>query len=515
MKIAYMPIDERPCNVDYVKRIAQSSAEIDLLMPCEHVYGRKKEPADSEGMWEWLKGAANEADALIISIDMLFYGGLLPSRLHHHQENIKEMWLNRLRSLRQSHPKLPIYASNLIMRTPKYSSNDEEPDYYEKWGRELFLRAYLMNKQDRETLSEEELEQLRVLKVLLPAEHIEDYEWRRAFNLEINVKILELVKEAVIDFLVIPQDDSAEFGYTAQDQKIVATAKEEMRLHQQVHMYPGADEVGATLLSRAFSSLTDSRPSIFPIWSSTLGPGIIPMYEDRPFAESLKAHVMASGCKLAQTPEKADLILAYNTPGRMMQESWDQHNKDITYTSCRSLLHFIDSIQTFLAAGKKVILADAAFTNGGDMELVAMLDDARLLDKLTSYKGWNTNCNTLGTSIAQGVVALNGDPDKVKENLVYHLLDDVFYQACVRMELVKDFLPTYKLSYFDLKDQTHTVTNEIRTRLLKAYDETIRHSFTDMQIDSLLITSPWNRMFECKVSLKLIRKRGENHVKQH
>ncbi|MDG5471503.1 DUF4127 family protein [Jeotgalibacillus sp. ET6] len=512
MKIAYMPIDERPCNVEYVKRIAQSSSQIDLIMPGDHVYGKKKKPADTEGMWIWLMEAAKEADAVILSIDMLFYGGLLPSRLHHHAEKTKEIWLNRLRSLRQSHPELPIFASNLIMRTPKYSSNDEEPDYYEKWGRELFLRACLLDKQQRESLSEEEEEQLRVLTVLLPLEYIEDYEWRRTFNLDINVKVLELVKEEIINFLVIPQDDSSEFGYTAQDQKVIAAAKERMRLYQKVHIYPGADEVGATLLSRAWTFLTNNRPSIFPIWSSTLGPGLIPMYEDRPFGESLKAHVTAAGCQLVQTPEDADFILAYNTPGKIMQESWDQHNKDLTYTSCRGLLNFTDAIERFLAAGKKVIVADAAFANGGDMELIAMLDDAHLLDKLTSYKGWNTNCNTLGTTIAQGVMALNGDPDCIKKNLIYHLLDDVFYQAEVRMKMVNHFLPAYQLSYFDLKNQTQTVTDEISVRMLKAYETMILHSFKDVGIDFLQITSPWNRMFECNVSVQFSKKRGEIHV---
>lgn len=168
------------------------------------------------------------------------------------------------------------------MRTPKYSSSDEEPDYYEHWGRELFLRAYLLDKEKREKLTEDEAKQLSEIQEKLPKEHIEDYETRRVFNSNMNLQMLDLVQEGVLTFMSIPQDDSSEFGYTAIDQSAVVTKREQLRLYKKVHMYPGADEVGATLLARVYNDLKGQKPKIFPIWSSTLGPQLVPMYEDRP-----------------------------------------------------------------------------------------------------------------------------------------------------------------------------------------------------------------------------------------
>lgn len=500
MKIVYLPIDERPCNIGFVEMIAKSSKEIELAAPEMDLLGSKRQPADTEALWTWLQEAVKDADALILSIDMLVYGGLLPSRLHFLKEKAADVWMERLRSLKADHPALPIFASNLIMRTPKYSSGDEEPDYYEHWGREIFLRAWLLDKQDREMLTNDEKQQLEEISRKLPGEYIQDYEKRRRFNLSINLKMIELVSEGVIDFLSIPQDDSAEYGYTALDQKAVVARREELRLYQKVQMYPGADEVGATLLARIYSELKGQKLKIYPFWSSTLGPQLIPLYEDRPFAESLKAHVMAAGCQLTEQPEEADLILAINTPGRVMQESWEQDKKDITYTSFRNMLTFVDKIKRFIEDGKKVIISDSAFANGGDRELIVLLDEEEVLDKLLSYKGWNTNCNTLGTTICQGVIGLEGDPETIRENIIYHLLDDYFYQAEVRMEMVSDFLPQHDLDYFNLKESAYHVNAERDRRMTDRFKKLILHSFKDKELAKVTTFAPWNRMFECGLS---------------
>lgn len=503
MRIAYVPIDERPCNTSIVESIARSAKELELIMLPKEFFGLKKRPADTENAWEWLNKVGKNLDALILSIDMLLYGGLIPSRLHHLKQERGTAFVNRLRTFHQTHPNVPIYGAISIMRTPKYSSNDEEPDYYQEWGREIFLRSYLIDKQNREKLTREEEETLTRIQMKLPQTYIDDYEIRRSFNLSIHTEMLDLVNEGVITFLAIPQDDSAEYGYTAMDQKVIVTKRESLRLHNKVQMYPGSDEVGATLLARVVNDLKKMRPKIYPIWSSTLGPQLIPMYEDRPFFESLKAHVYAAGCRLVADPKEADLILAYNTPGKVMQESWEQPNKDITYTSFRNLLVFVDEIKKFLQIGKPVIVADSAYANGGDLELISLLDEEGILDQLLSYKGWNTNCNTLGSTVAQGVLGLFGQPEIILENLIYHLFDDCFYQTIVRMEIVDDFLPKYKLSYFDLKENAELVNLERNKRLIECYKNFIQKCFASVKVREVHTYAPWNRMFECGIKIEL------------
>ncbi|MUV36983.1 hypothetical protein JNUCC1_00789 [Lentibacillus sp. JNUCC-1] len=501
MKIIYLPLDERPCNTVMVERIAATAREVTIQMPPRDILGRKKRAADIERLWEWVQQEVQNCDALILSIDMLMYGGLLPSRLHEFKEDMVPIMLNRLRELLTLNPELPVYAFSLIMRTPQYSSSDEEPDYYEHWGGEIFLRAFLEDKSNNEELTDEELCELKDIQQRLPSEHVTDYETRRRFNVAINMGLLDLVHEGILNCLVIPQDDSAIYGYTAIDQKAIYQKRAQLGLEDQVLIYPGADEVGATLLARAYNELSGYTTKIYPVWSSPLGPEIIPMYEDRPFLESLNSHVLAAGCKLVESPETADLILAYNTPGGEMQESWEQSGKHHTYVNDRNMSGFVKQLKNHMNNGKKVIVADSAYANGGDFELINLMDKKVLLDSVLSYKGWNTNCNTLGSTISQGVLGLNGDPEKIQENVLYHVLDDYLYQAEIRMEMTADFLPSYDLSYFDLKDQADLVCRERDQRLLQRLNSEILYSFENLKIEELKTWAPWNRMFECGLKL--------------
>lgn len=498
MRILYVPIDERPCNVDVVERIVGVTDEVELVMPPVELFGYKKQAADYEGIREWVSNTPT-CDALVLSADMLCYGGLLPSRLHHLKEHDRERFIAWLRSLRATID-VPLYVATMIMRTPKYSSDDEEPDYYGMYGAEIYRRTFLQDKQTRDGLTETEQVELKSIEQLIPFEHIDDYETRRAFNRLVNHALIQLVEEGIIDRLFIPQDDSAEYGYTAIDQTDVLRAISERRVFKYVHMYPGADEVGATMVGRAYLDYAGFRPSVYPIWSSTLGPTLVPMYEDRPFAESMKAHIDAIGMSLVDTIEEADIVLAYNVPGRMMQESWDQGKRDVTYTSFRHMPTFAHRIKEAFNRGKRVLIADSAYANGGDDELIAWLDELRLLERLDSYKGWNTNCNTLGTTLAQGVFAQIGNPGRVRANVLYHLLDDFVYQAKVRMNMVESVLPSYNATYFDLKDAEPAISIERDRQMMKVARGVLRHSF---QEDWVLCTSaPWNRMFECRLHLK-------------
>ena len=284
------------------------------------------------------------------------------------------------------------------MRCPSYSSSDEEPDYYDEYGAEIFRRKYLQDKQHRHGLDGEESARLASLLDAVPPGVLSDFEQRRGFNSSVNMAVAELVKDQVIDFLVIPQDDSSPYGYTALDQKKVLAYIEQQDLSFDIAIYPGADEVGVTLLGRAFNEYNSTVPKVFPFYASTLGPQIIPLYEDRPMNESVKSHIRAVGGCWCDNSQEADLILAINAPGKIMQEAAQQGNKDLTYSSGRNLQDFALRIRDYLAAGKKVVVADSAFANGGDLELIRFLNKLGVLGKLASYKGWNTNCNTLGTT---------------------------------------------------------------------------------------------------------------------
>lgn len=498
LKIVYVPLDERPCNAIYPVKTAEVAQDIKVASLPLELAGKKKRAADTSKIWSFVQEEMADAAYAVLSTEMLLYGGLLPSRLHDLEKNDLENYEQNLRLLKQKYPNKKIFLSNLIMRTPRYNSSDEEPDYYEEYGEMIFRFGWLSDKRGREQLAINEEQELADLIVALPQEIITDYEKRREFNVSVNLLNIQLVKQEVVDFLTIPQDDSAPYGYTAMDQKKVYQVIQTDGLKEKVMVYPGADEVGFTLLARAFNDWIKSQPTVFVRYASTLGPELIPLYEDRIINESLKAHVMAAGMRLTEQAESADFILAYNVPGKKMQESWDQFTKkDVTYDSYRHLLTFIAQIEQDIQAGKRVGICDSAFANGGDLELIQMLDQKKLLAHLICYKAWNTNCNSLGSTLSALTFAQNESNDKaLTTNLLSNIFEDVFYQAKIRMAITQNNLPSMKLDYFDLKDQANNVLGLVRIEMLTLAKRYLRNSFPDQMFTIQELSSPWNRMFE-------------------
>ncbi|MBO0469459.1 DUF4127 family protein [Enterococcus sp. DIV0242_7C1] len=505
LKIVYIPLDERPCNADYPLNAAAVSKEIQCTMLPKERMGNKKKPGDLDAIWQFINEAAENSDAAVISTEMVLYGGLLASRLHELKEAALLTYEKRIRSLKKTNPRLKIYASNLIMRTPKYNSSDEEPEYYEEYGERIFRYGWLLDKKTRESLDADENLELDQLKQELPIAIIKDYEDRRSFNVKVNLLNIRLVEEGVIDFLVIPQDDSAAYGYTAMDQKKVYHAIEEKNLKDQIMVYPGADEVGFTLLARAYNQYKNKVPTVYVQFSSTLGPEIVPLYEDRIINESLKAHVMAAGMRLTKNQDSADYYLAYNTPGKVMQESWDQlENKDVTYDSYRHLMTFVDEIACAAKSGKIIGICDSAYANGGDRELLQLLDKLGLINQLSVYKAWNTNCNSLGSALgALALIDEQVDHSQLMNNLYSNLFEDIFYQALIRMDVTENYLPQIDANYFDLKDQVEAVLMKVESEMNHLEKRYLKKSLKGKHIEFTEMSSPWNRMFEINCQVRV------------
>lgn len=501
MKIVYIPLDERPCNTVYPLEAVKTAKNLEVLTPSNHILGRKKEPGNIKEIKKFLLEKASEVDAVVLSTEMLVYGGLVPSRLHYLQDIAIEEYKNTIYQLRKENLDLKIYVSNLIMRTPRYSSDDEEPDYYGTYGEQIFNYGWLKDKRRREILNKDEEQEFEKIKENIPEDILKDYENRRNFNVKVNKMNVDLLDEGKIDFLVIPQDDAAEYGYTAMDQREVFKALHSKKLLN-VMIYPGADEVGFTLLARAYQEFYDMRLKVFPFYSSSYGQYIVPNYEDRPINETLKAHIMAAGCELVYSADEADFVLGYNTPGKQMQEAWDQfENQEVTYASYRHLPTFIRDIKNFMDKNIPVVLADSAYSNGGDGELIQQLDYYNLFNKLVSYKAWNTNGNTIGSSIAAGVLAYNNKSSKkIIENLILHFYEDFIYQSIVRMDVTNYELSNLNLNYFDLKNKKEEVSKIVKERMLNEAQKYLKNT-KELQDYDIKIDFPWNRMFEIYIQL--------------
>ena len=79
MKLCVIPIDNRPVCYNLIQDIAKIDTSIELYMPPRKMLGGLTKDADIVGLYSWLNQLP-EVDAIVISLDTIAYGGLIPSR---------------------------------------------------------------------------------------------------------------------------------------------------------------------------------------------------------------------------------------------------------------------------------------------------------------------------------------------------------------------------------------------------------------------------------------------------
>ena len=499
MKLIYIPLDERPCNYYFAERIAEGSP-IELINPKRELLGDKKIPANVFALEKFLLENASLADSFVISLDMLLYGGIVPSRLHHMSEEELTKRLSVIEKIKQINPEAKIYAFALIMRCPKYSSSDEEPDYYEYCGEQIFRIGQVKHKRALGMIDDSEAKRLLSEYAKVIGDNLSDFEERREINRNMLMKVVKMLGKS-IDFLVIPQDDSAEFGYTSMDRETIKGAIAAEGLSD-VAMYPGADEVGMTMLARAACEYRGISPKIECIFAHENNPNVKPLYEDRPLGKTLPYQISSAGCIQVLEGEESDIRLYLNYPAFEPREVFEEPSEGYF---ARNLPEFCKKIATSTFDGKVCAVADGAFCNGGDKEFLKMLQESVPLLKLSAYAGWNTSSNTLGTVICQAVfVFLFGDNNFQRRFLAERIFEDVGYCGHVRNYVTKNLLPQLGYNYFDAGEECGEVAGLVRNELCKYISETFPALTEKYEID--VCRMPWRRMFEIDLSLREIKR---------
>lgn len=491
-KIVLLPLDERPCNYDFPYKLFQSD-ELEIVRPDK--LGNKKTPADIESIKTFLINECKDAYGVILSVDMLLYGGLIPSRLHHETIDVLKSRLQIIRELKRQNPLLKVYAFQCIMRCPSYNGDDEEPDYYKEYGEKLFTEGVLKHKFKLGMIDEMEWQQVRDQ---IPSEILNDYENRRKINRTLNMETIQFYKEGYIDALVFPQDDSAPYGYTAIDQLMIRSSIQDLCLTDEILLYSGADEVALTLASRMINDMKGKKPKVFVKYATEAAKNIIPLYEGVRLATTISYHILSAGCIQVEQIEQSDFIFIITAPDNHMEEAFDQPSVRPEYNAERNMPEILSFIIRQIEEGKKIAIADNAYANGGELDLIRMLDKHKLLLKVCSYAGWNTNGNTLGTALAVAIYDYHYGATRQKKNfLTERYIEDVGYCALVR-EKVTEQISKMGLGYFDAGEENGVVADIVKQEL-NEFTRQYLSSIAD-KITITHVSMPWRRMFEVRVN---------------
>ena len=176
MNIAFLPIDNRPVCYTMPKIIAGIDNDIELFIPDREFLGDLNNIAKTDKLFDWLENLPNQ-DAIIISLDTLIYGGLIPSRRGKETLSELKIRLEKLKKiLKSKHAK--VFAFSSIMRISNNNYNEEEKNYWSQYGKKIFEYSYNLHKNGEAQTD-------------VPPEIIEDYLNTRKRNFEVNKIYLE------------------------------------------------------------------------------------------------------------------------------------------------------------------------------------------------------------------------------------------------------------------------------------------------------------------------------------
>lgn len=488
MRLLLIPPDTRPPTLDFPLNLAKAVG-MDVAVPPPEALNHLNQPGDLNVLQTWLLDAP-PADVLIVSLETLCLGGLIPARRVTTTLEEAVARLHLLERLKAQQPNLRIFASGVIVRVAHDDDPLEEKSYYGEHGAALRAYSEAFDRYERRG-AQEDARALEGAKAGVPAHVLEDWLRTRRRNHALHLEALELVADGVIHHLCLTLDDTSTYGLAAHDRRALEAKTDALGLWPKVDIYPGADEVPVTLLARVVQEEAQARTKVYVRYSSTLGAAAELLYEDRPAGELVRAHLRAAGCREVEALADADTVLAVNTPALKQAETQPDHAT--VDTPARHLPAFVDFIEACLGQ-KPVTLADIAYPNGAERRLMTLLD--RLpLSKLAGFSAWNTAGNSLGSAVALGVLSSRVENRVLWTEILFNrLVDDYLYQSVVRGEVWQRL---DNPSPFDLGVQKRKAENMTGEQLEPLAHDLWQKHFTEtgLRLEWHPPTLAWPRLF--------------------
>jgi hypothetical protein len=557
--IGLIPLDERPVNTRYPAMIA-AIAGAEVRLPSAELLSVGRTPAAAEPLVSWLHDTAPKLDGLIVSCEMLGYGGLIASRIGDEPAATVLARLDALRDLRRRYPQLPIYGFNVITRVSNADDAIEEPLYWAEYGTALYQLSQLLDRRGHgETLDTE----IAALEERIPAAHRRDFLLRRLRNHSVNLAVLHMLAEGVFDLLVLSSDDTSPFGLPSRekgwlagwgellfetggqgdrgtggqgdkgtrgqgdkgtggqgdkgtggqgDKGTTALVTQDLVTHDSVlithHssllMYPGADEVGCVLLARMLNRAAGVTPNVSVQYAPAEAADNVAAYEDGPICRTVERQLEAAGCVLAPNRPDNGILLGVNAPLAHRGEWTQQHAAADISSRATALDELAAAAQQRIAAGQAVALADVAYPNGADPALIERLCAIVDLPNLTGYGAWNTAGNTIGTLIAQAcAVQLGGAAGRAAHEhfLLHRFVEDWGYQQRVRAEVRNWLQAEHGVREPNTPELTHQTSTRIEAGLNAAIDA-LPGFAGRYRIAPGSVRLPWGRTFEVDFDLE-------------
>ncbi|GGZ33333.1 hypothetical protein GCM10007049_28730 [Echinicola pacifica] len=490
--ILLIPLDNRPPCLQFPVHMA-SIAGLNVLSPPDSLLGNLQDAGQPERIAQWvLEQDLSEFHGLIVVGDMLAYGGLVASRKPDKSLSEALSNLSLIDFLHKEYPELPLYAQSVIMRLAPTADGSNEA-YRENLAEWASLQG---NNSDSAKMREE------ILLNLIPKPQLEDYINARKRNHLVNMRMLDLVREGKINYLILSQDDAKPQGIHKREQTQLNKLTKMWDLKDQVVQQAGTDEVAMLLLARLANKINNTTPGIQVHYSSEQMSEQVMPFEDQSLKRTVNEFIKSTGSVRQDGSTQADLHFYIYTSRADEQETE----------------YFIKAIAKGIKKGQHIILADidpVGDTQGGGELLSEALVEKRLLLELEGYASWNTAGNTLGTALPQGVLNRIAREKGFAEMeyyqdwfLIHRYLNDYVYNHLVRKSYSTALGPDHRNASI-LDSMTEKKAVSIGIEDLRPYQELLNRLLGEdhdkrYHIDSLDLSLPWHRAFEAEIDFDLI-----------
>jgi hypothetical protein len=481
-------------------------ADVVVETPPASLLGRFTEPGNPDLILRWLEGRRlSDYRAIIVSTDMIAYGGLIASR---ENDVTYEEAIGRLRHfqrLRRKASKVPVYAISSIMRLTPTATRDTA-GWRMELGRFVELRSrYHANP------NPQMLDSLRNLRQTIPATALERYDAARARNLRVQQELVRMTSQNVFTYLVFGQDDAAVHGPHIGETARLRQMCSNLNLGSRMDFCMGIDQHANVLLSRALLREANWTPKVRVVYADPFGRQKVAAYESIAVEAAILDQIRASGARLGSELDY-DYSLFVNTPEPREHE----------------FAFFRDSLKREIDEGFPVAVADINLgkSGTGDPALFDALTEAGRAVRLIAYAGWNTAGNTIGTTIPAANVFLLArfkavDPlqreTAQRAFLLHRLVNDFQYHRFTRPMAFAMIDANPRASRDETSaSELETVDQFVRDDLGRRLEEMFRGHFLGRRffagprqyvfrdLADVDVDLPWPRAYEVRLRFRLV-----------
>lgn len=509
-KLILIPLDTRPpCQKMVVD--AGKMAGVQIITPPSEIMDYYTKEGDTKKIQKWLIDNIDKSDGVVVSIDQLLHGGLLASRESGIKQDESQILLKFMRDLKIKAKDKPIYAFNVLPRITPPPTLESDSKKMIKISRLIDEISIFENEDDIKLLAD--------LKEDIKQEDLDIYLDLFRRNTALNKELINLAKEGIITKLVIGQDDGEDFGIPNMEKKSLVNYVHSLGISNDVVMITkGADEVALSLLANFVQKKANYQPKVYVEYNDEKAMRTVMPFMAGSVGSTVEEKLVMANAKKVNSPQEAGLIL-YVFIG----------NDENMSTQRQSAL----KIKKYLEQGKKVALVDLSkHFSANEVLFPTLLKEDVPINELTSYAGWNTASNSIGTALANAVIykairptfnttndmlaveynRLNINYERFLED--YYYLKEVIdvmnitlknhgYENVNDLDMEHNYIWMNKLLQSDMQKRANQLNNsEVFKMPFKVqtpegvFDLTIRN----LQVD---VFFPWPRTFEVYLDVRL------------